>query len=87
MEAKKFSKTISRGRFYNIKTYFHLADNHILAQSKIANLLPLLDLLRTHRQQYGTFHQLLRIDKSMVPYRGLQSEKIMHKAKASQVWL
>lgn len=67
----------------------HRADNHILTQSKMAKVLSLLDLLRLNCQEFGTFYQLLSIDESMIPYRGLNSVncKRIHKKEVSKIWL
>ena len=56
-----------------LKSCLHIADNHNLAQSKVAQVLILLELLRTNCQQFDVFHINLSIDESMVPYRGLHS--------------
>ena len=81
LEAPIFSKTMSRDRFHSIKVSLHIADNHNLAQSKVAKVLPLLDLLKANCQQFGVFHKSLSIDESMVPYRGLHSAKQYIKGK------
>ena len=81
LEAPIFSKTMSRDRFRSIKACLHIADNHNLAQSKDAKVLPLLDLLKANCQQFGVFHKSLIIDESMVPYRGLHSAKQYIKGK------
>lgn len=44
-----------------------------LAASKVAKVLPLLNMLKATWKQFGSFHQKLSIDESMVPYRGLHS--------------
>ena len=75
LEAPIFSNIMARDRFRVIKSCLHIADNHSLAQSKVAKVLPLLNLLRTNCQQFGVFHKNLSIDDSMVPYRGLHSAK------------
>ena len=81
LEARIFSKTMSRDLFRSIKACLHIADNHNLAQSKVAKILPLLDLLKANCQQFGVFHKSLSIDESMVPYRGLHSAKQYIKGK------
>ena len=81
LEAPIFSKTMSRDRFHSIKASLHIADNYNLAQSKVAKVLPLLDLLKANCQQFGVFHKSLSIDESMVPYRGLHSAKQYIKGK------
>jgi len=81
LEAPIFSKIMARDRFRVIKSCLHIADNDNLAQSKVAKVLPLLELLRTNCQQFGMFHKNLSIDESMVPYRGLHSAKQYIKGK------
>ena len=48
LEAPIFSNIMTRDRFRVIKSSLHIADNHNLAQSKVAKILPLLELLRTN---------------------------------------
>ena len=81
LEAPIFSNIMARVCFYVIKSCLHIADNHNLAQSKVAKVLPPLELLRTNCQQFGVFHKNLSIDESMVPYRGLHSAKQYIKGK------
>ena len=81
LETPIFSNIMARDRFRVIKPYLHVAENHNLAQSKVAKVLPLLELLRTNCQQFGVFHKNLSIDESMVPYRGLHSAKQYIKGK------
>ena len=80
-EAPIFSNIMAKDRFHVIKSCLHIADNHNLAQSKVAIVLPLLELLQTYCQQFGVFHKNLSIDKSMVPYRSLHSAKQYIKGK------
>jgi hypothetical protein len=91
METPIFPKTMSRDRFRTIKRYMHLADNNCLVQSKVAKVLPLLQLLRKQCQQFGIFHEFLSIDESMVPYRGLHSARQFIKNKpvrfGYKVWM
>ena len=81
LEAPIFSNIMTRDRFRVIKSCLHIADNHNLAQSKVAKVWPLLYLLRTNCQQFGVFHKNLSIDESMVPYCGLHSAKQYIKGK------
>ena len=81
LETPIFSNIMARDRFRVIKPYLHIADKHNLAQSKVAKVLPLLELLRTNCQQFGVFHKNLSIDESMVPYSGLPSAKQYIKGK------
>ena len=46
LEAPIFLNMV-RDRFCVIKSCLHIADNHNLAQSKVAKVLPLLELLQT----------------------------------------
>ena len=91
LEAPIFSNIMARDRFRVIKSCLHIADSHNLAQSKVAKVLPLLELLRTNCQQFGVFHKNLSIDESMVPYRGLHSAKQYIKGKpvkfGYQLWM
>ena len=45
LEAPIFLNIIVRNCFRVIKSCLHIADNHNLAQSKVAKVLPLLELL------------------------------------------
>ena len=45
LEAPIFSKIIARDRFCVVKSYSHIVGNHYLAQSKVAKVLSLLELL------------------------------------------
>ena len=81
LEAPIFSNIMARDRFRVKKSCLRIADNHNLAQSKVAKLLPQLELLLTNCQQFGVFHKNLSIDESMVPYRGLHSAKQYIKGK------
>ena len=81
MEMPIFRKTMNRDRFRRIKRYMHIADNNCLVQSKVAKVLPLLELLRKQCLQFGIFDEFLSIDESMVPYRGLHSARQFIKNK------
>ena len=56
------------------------SDNN-LAHSKVAKVLPIYTRLKENCLQFGFFHQLLSIDESMVPYRGLHSARQYIKGK------
>lgn len=75
LEIPIFAKTMSRERFKSIKRYFHVADNNNLGDSKMAKILPLLQMLKDNCQKHGVFHEFLSIDESMIPYRGRHSAK------------
>ena len=81
LEAPVFRKTMSRDRFRIIKRYLHLADNSNLASSKMAKVLPLLEMLKKNCQQFGVFHEFLSIDESMIPYHGHHSAKQFIRSK------
>ena len=81
LEAPIFSNIMTRDRFRVIKSCLHIADNHNLAQFKVAKVLFLLELLRTNCQQFCVFHKYLGIDESMVRYHGLHSTKQYIKGK------
>ena len=76
-----FPKTMSRDRFRSIKRYLHVADNSNLVDSKVAKVLPLVEMLRKRCQANGTFHEYLSIDESMIPYHGHHSAKQFLKNK------
>ncbi|XP_064083929.1 piggyBac transposable element-derived protein 3-like [Macrobrachium nipponense] len=75
LEIPIFPKTMSRDRFRSIKRYLPVADTSNLADSKIAKVLPLLEMLRERCQANGIFHEYLSIDESMIPYHGHHSTK------------
>ena len=81
LEAPIFSNIMARDRFRVIKSCLHIANNHNLAQSKVAKVLPLLKLLRTICEQFGVFHKNLSINEFMLPYSGLHSAKQYSKGK------
>ena len=75
LEIPIFHKTMSRDTFRTLKRYMHIADNSNLAESKVAKVFPLLEMLRERCQVTGTFHEYLSIDESMIPYHGHHSAK------------
>ena len=80
LEAPIFSNSMARDRFRVIKSCLHIADIHNLAQSKVAKVLPLLELGELIASSL-VFHKNLSIDESMVPSRGLHSAKQYIKGK------
>ena len=70
LECSIAASTMSRTRFQHIKSYLHAADNQNLAETKMAKVEPLYQLLNEKFQRYGIFHENLSIDESMVPYFG-----------------
>lgn len=70
------TKCISRNRYYEIKKYFHLANNErIDRKDKMYKLRPLMDKLNERFLQWGIFHKKLSIDEAMVKYFGHHSSK------------
>ncbi len=63
LEIPIFAKTMSRERFKSIKRYFHIADNNNLRDSKMARILPLLQMLKDNCQNHGIFHEFLSINE------------------------
>ena len=72
---------MAKDRFRIIKLCLHIADNHNLVQSKVAKVLPLLELLQTNFQQFGVFHKKFSKDEFIVPYCGLRNTKHYIKGK------
>ena len=76
-----FCETISRNRFFEIKSFIHTADNQSLSESRMAKVEPLYDLLNKKIQQFGIVHEDLSIDESIVSYYGRHSCKQFIRAK------
>jgi hypothetical protein len=75
-------QTMSRDRFWQIKGFLHLADNHSLEEgNKMAKISQLYELLNQSLQRVGVFHSDISIDESMVPYFGRHSSKMYIKGK------
>ena len=66
---------MSRTRFQHIKSYLHATDNQNIAETNMAKVEPLYQLLNEKFQRYGIFHENLSINESMVPYFGRHSCK------------
>ena len=62
-------------RFFEIKSFLHAADNRSLSKSRMC------DFLNKNIQQFGTTHDDLSIDESMVLYYGCHSCKQFIRAK------
>ena len=63
-----FSNTMSRARFQQIKSFFHVTNNNDLGSGKMAKITPLYDALNKIFKQFGILHNNLSVDESMVPY-------------------
>lgn len=67
---------MSRNRYYEIKKYFHVANNEEIDKNdKMYKLRPLMDTLNKKFSQWGIFHDKLSIDEAMVKYFGHHSSK------------
>ena len=75
------SNTMSRNRFFKIKSYLHAANTQMLKDSRMAKVAPLYDLLNVKLQSFGVVHEDLSIDESVVPYFGRHSCKQFIRAK------
>jgi hypothetical protein len=73
---------MSRKRFIEIKTHFHLVDNLKLESGKAAKIAPFYDHLSAQFVRVaGVFTDKLSIDESMVPYFGHHSCKMFIRGK------
>ena len=64
-----FRKTMSRNRFEEIKSVFHVADNTFLEQdSRMSKVKPIYDMINEKIVQFGILHKSLSVGESMVPY-------------------
>ena len=70
-----FPETMTRNRFFRLKSFLHTADDHSLRDSRMAKVEPLYNVLSQKFQAYGNSHEDLSIDESMVPYYGCHSCK------------
>ena len=82
------SEALSRNRFLEIKSSFHLIDNHQLDEcsSKVEKVLPLYNKFNESLTSFGIFHEDLSIDESMVPYYGRHSCKMFIRGKPICFW-
>lgn len=70
------SNSMSRNKYYEIKRYFHLANNETIDKNdKMFKLRPLMEKLNKKFLQWGVFHNKLSIDEAMVKYYGHHSSK------------
>ena len=77
-----FRKTMSRNRFEEIKSVFHVADNDFLEQdSRMSKVKLIYDMINEKIAQFGILHVSLSVDESMVPYFGRHSCKQFIKLK------
>ena len=76
-----FCETMNGNRFFEIKLFLHAADNRSLSKSRMVKVEPLCDLLNKNIQQFGTAHDDISIDESMVLYYGCHSCKQFIPAK------
>ena len=76
-----FCETMSRNRFFEIKSFIHTADNQYLSESRMAKVEPLYDLLNKKIQQFGIVQEDLSIDESIVSYYSRHSCKQFIRAK------
>lgn len=85
-------KIMSRKRFRDLKTYFHIVDNLNLQPGKVAKIEPFYDHLTAQFVKVGgVFSENLSIDESMVPYYGHHSCKMFIRGKpirfGYKVWM
>ena len=77
------SKAPSSKHFLQIKSMFHLVDNHTIDgnNDKMAKVALLFDSLNESFVKYGSFHKYLNVDESMAPYFGHHSCKMFIRSK------
>ena len=77
------SEALSSKHFLQIKSMFHLVDNHTLDGNnyKMAKVALLYDSLNESCVKYEFFHKYLSVDESMIPYCGHHSCKIFIQSK------
>ena len=78
------SEALSSKRFLQIKSMFHLVDNHTLDDNndKMAKVVLLCNSLNESFVKYGFFYKDLSVDESMVPYFGHHSCKMFIRSKS-----
>ncbi|KAI4462446.1 transposase is4 [Holotrichia oblita] len=68
--------SMSRNKYYEIKKYFHLANNETVDKNdKVYKIRSLMEKLNKRFLQWGIFHDKLSIDEAMVKYFGHHSSK------------
>ena len=68
-----FPETMTQSRFFELKFFLHVADDHYFSDSRKAKVDPLYKILNQKPQAYGIFYEDLSIDESMVSYYGHHS--------------
>lgn len=86
VEAPIFPKTMSRKRFEQILTFFHLNDNTQNTNSgdRLYKIRPLLDYIIPKFQSLYTPKQQLSLDEAMIPWRGRISFRTYNPAKITK---
>lgn len=86
VEAPIFRATMSRMRFEQIHTFFHLNDNtqHKSPKDRLCKIRPLLNYIIPKFQSLYTPKQELALDEAMVPYRGRISFRTYNPAKITK---
>ena len=77
-----FRETMSRNRFEEIKSVFHIADNAFLGlDSRMLKVKPIYDMINEKIAQFDILHKSVSVDKSMVPHFAQHSNKQFIKSK------
>lgn len=86
VETPIFRATMSRMRFEQILTFFHLNDNtqHTSPKDRLYKIRPLLNYIIPKFQSLYTPKQELALDEAMVPYRGRISFRTYNPAKITK---
>ena len=86
VEAPIFPKTMSRMRFEQIFTFFHLSDNvqNAPSRDRLCKIRPLLDYIIPKIQSMYVPKQQLSLDEAMIPWRGRLSFKTYNPAKITK---
>ncbi|XP_055944310.1 piggyBac transposable element-derived protein 2-like [Argiope bruennichi] len=81
-----FPKTMSRMRFEQIFTFFHLSDNveNVLSTDRLYKIRPLLDYVISKSQSMYVPKQQLSLDEAMIPWRGRLKFKSYNPAKITK---
>ncbi|KAF8789382.1 PiggyBac transposable element-derived protein like [Argiope bruennichi] len=83
VEIPIFPKTMSRMRFEQIFTFFHLSDNveNVLSTDRLYKITPLLDYVISKSQSMYVPKQQLSLNEAMIPWRGRLKFKTYNPAK------
>ncbi|GBM45478.1 PiggyBac transposable element-derived protein 4, partial [Araneus ventricosus] len=86
VEIPIFPKTMSRMRFEQIFTFFHLSDNveNVLSTDRLYKIRPLLDYVISKSQSMYVPKQQLSLDEAMIPWRGRLKFKTYNPAKITK---